>query len=260
MNVLETLKKQNPEKASLLEPFEELMNQPDDIFDRKYPSFREEIVKLLNSPEAKKIVTDSIKNTPAIDVQRERDAAAAMLKEIEDDNTLSDNKKDLLKLIFGSCFDVGFDYMENPRDRIEVKVVKMYEDAIVPSYAHSSDAGADICSYVDINIAPGETKLVSTGIKLGIPSGYEVQVRPRSGNSLKTKIRIANAPGTIDSGYIGELGVIIDNIGTETLHIEKGMKIAQALIAPTPMMIFEEVESLESTDRGEGGYGSTDKS
>jgi len=95
-------------------------------------------------------------------------------------------------------------------------------------------------------------------LRLAIPKGYEIQVRPRSGLSLKTNLRIANAPGTIDADYRGELCILMSNIGTKPYTINAGDKVAQLVIAPTPMMVFEETSISTETDRGEGGFGSTD--
>lgn len=254
------LKESDSTSADMFAPFEELLNLPDEEFDKTYPSFKSELEKLLTGPEIDKIIYDSAKTAGYADIEKEKEALEEMLKEIADDDSLSENKKDLLITIFKTTINRGFTYMANPRERISVKILKMNDDAVIPSYAHDTDAGADVYSCEDITIEAGETKLVHTGLKFEIPSGYEVQVRPRSGNSLKTKIRIANTPGTIDSNYRGELGVIVDNTGTEPINITKGFKIAQILIAPTPMMEFTVVDKLANSDRGEGGYGSTDKS
>lgn len=107
-------------------------------------------------------------------------------------------------------------------------------------------------------VLPGETIVIPVGFRVELPKGYEMQVRPRSGNSAKTKIRIANSPGTIDSDYRGEVGVIVDNIGDEPIIIFDGDRIAQAVIQEVPSVSLEQVDSLElKTNRGEGGFGST---
>jgi dUTP pyrophosphatase len=107
-------------------------------------------------------------------------------------------------------------------------------------------------------ILPGEIKVISAGFKVEIPEGHEMQIRPRSGNSLKTNLRIANSPGTIDSDYRGEVGVIVDNIGDEPIIVFDGDRIAQAVIQEVPSVSLEQVDSLElKTNRGEGGFGST---
>lgn len=158
---------------------------------------------------------------------------------------------------------------------MNIYIEKISEDAVMPFYAHEGDAGMDLCANEDVIIAPGETKLVPTGLKMAIPVGYEVQIRPRSGISLKTKLRVANAPGTIDSGYRGEVCVIMDNISAPntvenritiedkgqqgTYLIKKGNRIAQMVIASVEKGEIIECQNVESidSDRGVGGFGSS---
>ncbi|AUG58808.1 dUTP diphosphatase [Acetivibrio saccincola] len=148
------------------------------------------------------------------------------------------------------------------------------EDAIIPTYANEGDAGMDVYAAEDVLIEPGETVIVPTGIKFAIPKGYEIQVRPRSGISYKTPLRIANSPGTIDSGYRGELGIIITNTSERndyplietnsdgnkkgTYKIKKGDRIAQIVLQAVPRINFVKVDSVKDigNDRG-GGFGST---
>ena len=138
-----------------------------------------------------------------------------------------------------------------------LRITKIHADAIIPHYAHPGDAGMDVYSIEDILIPPGETALVRTGLKIAVPEGYEAQVRPKSGLALKYALSLANAPGTIDSGYRGEVGVILINHGKEAFHVAHHSKIAQLVIAPVVQAEVVEVESLDETTRGEGGFGST---
>lgn len=115
----------------------------------------------------------------------------------------------------------------------------------------------DIYSATNTILAPGERKLIPTGIKISIPLGYEVQVRPKSGLALKYGITLPNTPGTIDAGYRGEIGIILLNTGSEQFVIEKNMKIAQLVLNKVEQAEIEIVESLDETSRGEGGFGST---
>ena len=137
--------------------------------------------------------------------------------------------------------------------------VVIHEDAVIPEYAHVTDAGADIYAIEDMAVKPHTTVLVRTGLKVAIPTGYEIQIRPRSGMSLKTTMRIANTPGTIDAGYRGEVCVIMENTGNLTYNISKGDKVAQMVITPVPMINWIETNELDNADRGEGGFGSTDQ-
>ena len=138
-----------------------------------------------------------------------------------------------------------------------IKLLKLNSKAITPIYATSGSAGFDFHSVRDVFVPAGATVLVETGLSLEIPVGYELQVRPRSGMSAKTKIRVSNSPGTVDSDYRGEIKIIIDNIGKEGYEIKTGDRIAQGIVAPVVQVTFQEVTDLEETDRGMGGFGSS---
>jgi len=162
-------------------------------------------------------------------------------------------------------------------DDVVVAVEICREGAVLPAYAKPGDAGMDVCAAEDVLIRPGETVIIPTGLKLAIPEGYEIQVRPRSGISYRTPLRISNSPGTIDSGYKDELGIIITNtspvcccVDEEIIDIDspgnrrgvyrikKGDRIAQIVLQVVPRMKLTVVESVKDigSDRG-GGFGST---
>ncbi len=134
---------------------------------------------------------------------------------------------------------------------------RLHHDAVLPAYAHPSDAGMDLRSVADLVIAPGRRALVPTGLVMMLPPGYEAQVRPRSGLALKHGVTVLNTPGTIDSGYRGEVGVILANFGDADFAVKKGDKIAQMVIAPVTQPEVVETEVVDATDRGAGGFGST---
>ena len=175
---------------------------------------------------------------------------------------------------------------------IQVPIELCHPDAKIPQYAHIDDSGLDIYALDDYTIAPGETKLIPTGFKVALPPGYELQVRPKSGRSLKTKLRIANTPGTIDAGYRDEVGVIVENIDPpiraihpreqvledirgakiaeqlpitsgdiefgQSYTIGKGEKFAQLVLSEVPKVAFFRVEAInEIGDNRNGGFGST---
>lgn len=144
---------------------------------------------------------------------------------------------------------------------VPIKVKKLHDDAVIPQYAKPGDAGFDLVATEDVTIRPGQTRLIPTGLALAIPVGYEIQVRPRSGLSYRTKMRVANSPGTIDAGFRGELKVIAENIGAQgvykTIEIKKGDRIAQGVLAIAPLARFIEVDELDDTERGTGGFGHT---
>lgn len=131
----------------------------------------------------------------------------------------------------------------------------------LPEYATAGAAGADLrANFEDrgeVVLAPGARALVPTGLRVAIPEGFEMQIRPRSGLALKHGVTLANAPGTIDADYRGPLGVLVVNLGQEPFTIAHGARIAQAVVAPVVQAAFEAVEHLDETDRGAGGFGST---
>ena len=138
-----------------------------------------------------------------------------------------------------------------------LKVRRLSPSATLPARAHPGDAGLDLFSAVDLDIAPGETRLVVTGLAIELPGGTEAQVRPRSGLALKHSVTVLNAPGTIDEGYRGELGVILINHGQGVFAVRRGMKVAQLVVKPTLAVDVVAVETLTDTPRGDGGFGST---
>lgn len=129
----------------------------------------------------------------------------------------------------------------------------------LPRYMTEHAAGMDLtaCLDADLTLAPGERSLVPTGIAIALPEGYEAQIRPRSGLALKQGISLVNSPGTIDADYRGEIGVIVINHGSETVTIKDGDRIAQMVVARFSRALWQEVDELEESARGEGGFGHT---
>ena len=142
---------------------------------------------------------------------------------------------------------------------MKLKIVNKSTNAM-PAYATAGAAGFDLRANIEVTLLPGERKLITTGLFMEIPLGYEGQVRPRSGLTLKRGLTVLNTPGTVDSDYRGDVGVILINLSSEPQRIEVGERIAQMVIAKHETAEIESVESveeLESTDRGTGGFGST---
>ena len=129
----------------------------------------------------------------------------------------------------------------------------------LPTYASAGAAGMDLQAAIDadIRIAPGARALIPTGFAMALPPGHELQIRPRSGLALKQGVMLANSPGTIDEDYRGEIGVILLNAGQETVVVSRGMRIAQAVLAPVLRAAWSEIETLGDTARGAAGFGST---
>jgi dUTP pyrophosphatase len=191
---------------------------------------------------------------------------------------LSHQKRDFLKQMLAITYNALAEAEGVAKKNILIPIEYCHTDAKMPAYAHLTDSGMDVFALDDITIAPGETKLVPTGIKVAIPAGYELQVRPKSGRCLKTKLRVANTPGTIDAGYRDEIGVIIDNIEPfiksadidengrlynvefgSSYTIGKGEKFAQLVLCEVPKAIFYQVQSVGevANDGRNGGFGST---
>ena len=139
------------------------------------------------------------------------------------------------------------------------KVEKLTEDAILPFKAHASDAGFDVFANEEVLIPAGESRGIATGIRMELPEWTEEQVRPRSGLALKHAVTVLNTPGTIDAGYRGEVKVILINHGKSDFLVEKGMKMAQMVIAPVMKIEMEEAPVNMDSDRKEGGFGSSGK-
>ena len=143
---------------------------------------------------------------------------------------------------------------------MKVKVINKSKNNL-PFYATKGSAGMDVYSNEELELEPLSTTIVKTGLFVKIPEGYEIQVRPRSGLSAKSKLRIANSPGTIDSDYLGEIGIIVDNTSqTFSYTVKKGERIAQLVLKKVEQIEWEEVEEFsETTERNTGGFGSTGK-
>jgi dUTP pyrophosphatase len=141
---------------------------------------------------------------------------------------------------------------------VQVLISRLDPDVALPSYAHPGDAGADLVTTSDVRIAPGELVVVGTGIAIALPAGYAGFVHPRSGLAARTGLSIVNAPGTIDSGYRGEIRVCLVNLDPEKpIVLRRGDRIAQLVVQRVERADFVEVEQLDETVRGAGGYGST---
>lgn len=256
-----------------------MLTMPDEQFAILAPIFLEELARSLNN------VNDQLAMVQALNVAGVRvDEVQQEFNKICDeiDNQLGEDltaqKRDFLKQILGLTYNAIGEAEGVAKRQVLIPIEYCREDAKMPTYAHLTDAGMDIYLTEDVVIHPGETKLIPTGLKVAIPLGYELQVRPKSGRSLKSKLRIANTPGTIDAGYRDEIGIIVDNIDPVIRHadmdetgrlynilwgsdimLSKGEKIAQLVLSEIPKAIFYEVESVAAieNDGRNGGFGST---
>jgi len=142
---------------------------------------------------------------------------------------------------------------------VSIKRLKNYKGLSLPEIQTNFSAGVDLLAAIDntLVIKPSERKIVPTGISIALPEGYEAQIRPRSGLAIKNGISVLNTPGTIDSDYRGEIGVILINFGNNTFKIEHGMRIAQMVVSPVVSITWNETDELSKTTRGNKGFGST---
>ena len=141
----------------------------------------------------------------------------------------------------------------------EILIKRLSKNITLPKYETDGSSGMDLAANIEneIDLEPGKTAIIPTGLAVSIPKKFEIQIRPRSGLAAKNQISVLNTPGTIDSDYRGELKVILINLGKENFKIEKGLRIAQMVLCPVVRATLKEVDILEETRRGAGGFGST---
>ena len=141
----------------------------------------------------------------------------------------------------------------------EVLIKRLSKNIELPKYETNGSSGMDLSANIEkqIKIEPGKTSIIPTGISVSIPKNFEIQIRSRSGLAAKSQISVLNSPGTIDADYRGELKVILINFGNKTFVVERGTRIAQMVLCPVVKAKFKEVDNLDDTDRGDGGFGST---
>lgn len=279
-NLSEEMKKANPQLGGL-EELSAVLALPDEHFNLLAPVFLDELQKSFNNIPDSLVLVQAL-NASGVKVEDLQASYLDIVDAIEKQtaDTFSKPKRDFLKSFMAIIFNTIASTEGIAKKVIEIPIELCHENAKIPTYANLGDAGLDVYALDDITINPGETKLIPTGIKVAIPYGYELQVRPKSGRSLKTKLRVSNTPGTIDSGYRDEIGVIIDNIDptirdlkykfendqmvVESVEfgrpytIGKGEKFAQLVLNEIPKAAFYEVDSVSNfgEDRG-GGFGSS---
>jgi dUTP pyrophosphatase len=193
------------------------------------------------------------------DVWKQIEETFNQIKKDADVEPEEDYMKQLESLLGMSMEEMDNDHIKMMKTR-SLGVELIHEDAKVPTYAYPSDSGFDLRSTVEINIPPFGRALVPTGIKLSIPEEYEIQIRPKSGLAINQGLTVLNTPGTVDSGYAGEIKVIVFNTNKETVTVSKGMKIAQAVLCPVvcgKYVSIELMDKVEDKDRMDNGFGST---
>jgi dUTP pyrophosphatase len=198
----------------------------------------------------------------------EEDYNEDVLKQIQDEIEMlrkefgiedTESQEDL-----NNTFGIDFGSLQDQLDMISktknIQIELLTEDAVFPEYAYPTDSGFDLYSTKEITLEPFGRALIPTGLKLSFDIGYEIQVRPKSGLALKQGLTVLNTPGTVDSGYNGEIMVIVFNTNPKPFTVEKGMKIAQAVLCPVingKYVNLQLVDKIENKDRGANGFGST---
>ena len=277
-SALEELKNINPELGGF-EEIAVLLTMPEEQFALIAPIFLSETEKSFNNvnDQLAMVQAMNIAGVKAEDAEREFLAICEQI-DVQMADTLSAQKRTFVKELLAITYNAVSEAEGVAKRHILIPIEYCRPDAKMPTYAHLTDAGMDIYLTEDVTIHPGETKLIPTGIKVALPFGYELQVRPKSGRSLKSKLRISNTPGTIDAGYRDEIGIIVDNIdqvikGGELdeagrltgilwgsdITLSKGEKIAQLVLSEVPKAVFYEVETVSTieNDGRNGGFGST---
>ena len=256
---------------NITDAIQDMMNIPDSFF--KASTGREminEVLKQIDVQEMARIQAKEFRDN-GMSYAQVVVACAEMQREIRDlieafeEQDIIAAKKVFLQEIFSKFLDLP-EYLlkDYPKYDAEIPTELCHPNAKLPIYVHESDAGADVFAVENTSIVPGETKLLPTGLKMAIPKGWMISPRPRSGVSLKTSLRIANAPGTVDSGFLQEIGIIIDNIGNEDIQIKQGDRIAQLILeraykaefVPTNDVTKHTTEN-RANESGEQGFGST---
>ena len=281
--MLDSLSELNGEQFSL-EAFATVLALPDEEFKTLSGIILDELNKSLNNPNDRLLLAQSF-NAQGItsdEVIANFKELAIQIDSIKDD-ILPQAKRDFVKQIVGLMVNAIAETEGISKRIIQIPIELCHPNAKIPAYAKPGDAGMDIYALEDFEVAPGERKIIKTGLKVAIPRGYELQVRPRSGTSVKTALRVANTPGTIDSGYRDEIGVIIENIEPKikdigydfddngniiiksilhgsVFNVGKGERFAQLVLNEVPSAAFYPVESVAQIgeNRG-GGFGSTGK-
>lgn len=275
----------NSQEMNNFDALTRLLVLPDESFDTLSPYLDASLNELTKRAIYDKEVFEQIFPPDTTNLEDYSEISAKKMLESIDGlkDKLSENKRRFLKKVITSLQTVIKERTKLLSLPTLIHIELVNKNARIPEYANVGDSGMDVFATEDYTILPGETKLIPLGIKMVIPEGYEIQVRPRSGNSLKTKMRIANSPGTVDSSYRGELGVIVENVDNpirgiqyhynenqeividyidhgSPIEIIKGMKIAQLVLVKVEKAQIETVDSIAeyNTSRGEGGFGSTD--
>lgn len=282
---LETLLSEDDENTGLFKEFLTLLSMDDENFKLLAPGVLQSYQQVVNNPNDKLALVQTL-NASGVKAEDLIEAFASINEEIDKVEDLSEPKKDFLRQMIATIINSVQETEGIAKRIIEIPIELCHPEAKIPQYAHIDDSGLDVYALDDYTIAPGKTMLIPTGFKVALPPGYELQVRPKSGVSLKTKLRICNTPGTIDAGYRDEVGIIVENVEPpirainvtnwdiddsnpnikfsdiefgQSYTIGKGQKFAQLVLSEVPKAAFYRVDTVEEIgENRNGGFGSTD--
>ena len=282
---LEALLSEDDENTGLFKEFLTLLSMDDENFKLLAPGVLQSYQQVVNNPNDKLALVQTL-NASGVKAEDLIEAFASINEEIDKVEDLSEPKKDFLRQMIATIINSVQETEGIAKRIIEIPIELCHPEAKIPQYAHIDDSGLDVYALDDYTIAPGKTMLIPTGFKVALPPGYELQVRPKSGVSLKTKLRICNTPGTIDAGYRDEVGIIIENVEPpirainvtnwdiddsnpnikfsdiefgQSYTIGKGQKFAQLVLSEVPKAAFYRVDTVEEIgENRNGGFGSTD--
>lgn len=263
-------------------PIVKMLSLDDETFEQIRPLFEESIIGGFTRDDYKNVLREAINQDETFDKDETINQFTTFFSTIlyaTNSNGGSESKQAFVEKIIRAYTD-SLDSVIKDMDIISIPIELISKDGRMPLFANEGDAGADLYSTVEMDLNPGEQTIIPLGFKVQLPEGYAMLIQPRSGQSAKTKLRICNSPGLIDSGYRGEVGVLVENIeppirGIDshyvesgkliidaidygaTLHIDKGQRIAQARIVKVPKTTYFETDAVNETLRGEGGFGSS---
>ena len=244
-----------PEELDELQGFEEflgLLQTPDVIFDTMFSTIMLSLKEEISKPETKEQMK-VLGNLSKEEYQKFEKGIKDLIEIFKNEESISKKKKDFFCYLFESLLTTDFDAI--------IPIELSSPTSSLPVYANPTDAGADIFINQDIEVLPFTFGLlISTGLRVAIPEGWKISILPRSGISKRTTLRVSNSPGTIDSGYRGEIGILVDNLGNDPIYLKKGDKIAQIVLEKVHKIKWEQVENVSKIgiDR-KGGFGSTDE-
>lgn len=254
----------------LLAAFDDLFTMDDAELEAAFPVIAEELNKTFMGPAIETQVDEYFRQCDLMgytldqysqDLQAGRAGLYQVMMEIKEKYSDSQIKSELVDMVYSliESFYAVIALRITSRDKVTIGIELVHPDAVIPTYAHDGDQGADIYAVEDIPIEPHTYgNMIPTGLKMMIPHGWAVSIRPRSGMSKNTTLRISNSPATIDQQYRGEIKILFDNIGDEPVMIKAGERIAQFILEKNYRGDYIQVDTVEpDTERSEGGFGSS---